>query len=180
MIENLPSPVPVASRLPAVLQDDDMLQRFTAALDETLAPVYLTLDALACYVDPDLAPADFLEWLCTWVGIEPDETWTTERRRQIVAHASAVHRWRGTSRGIAEAVRLVVEGEVEVSDSGGTSWSAAPAGALPGAATPAVVVRVSAGDAEDGPVDRRRVERVIGAVVAAHVPVTLEIDQEAR
>lgn len=172
MIENLPSPVPVASRLPGVLQDDDMLQRFTAALDETLAPVYLTLDALACYVDPDLAPADFLEWLCTWVGIEPDETWTTERRRQIVARASAVHRWRGTSRGIEEAVRLVVEGEVEVSDSGGTSWSAASAGALPGSATPAVVVRVS----PDGPVDRRRVERVLGSVVAAHVPFILEID----
>ena len=175
MVENLPSPVPVASRLPGVLQDDDMLQRFTAALDETLAPVYLTLDALACYVDPDLAPADFLEWLCTWVGIEPDETWTTERRRQIVAHASAVHRWRGTSRGIAEAVRLVVEGEVEVSDSGGTSWSAAPAGALPGATTPAVVVRVS----PDSSVDRRRVERVIASVVAAHVPFILEIDEAA-
>jgi phage tail-like protein len=175
MVEGLTSPVPVGTRLPAVLQEDDLLQRFTGAFDDALAPVYLTLDALACYVDPQLAPADFLEWLCGWVGIEPDETWTTERRREIVAHAAAVHRWRGTPRGVAEAVRLVVEGDVQVRDNGGSSWSAAPAGRLPGAAEPALHVRVVA----RGPVDRPRVERVIGAVSAAHVPFTLEIAEEA-
>ena len=175
LVEGLASPVPVGTRLPAVLQEDDLLLRFTAAFDNALAPVYLTLDALACYVDPQLAPADFLEWLCGWVGIEPDDTWTTERRREIVAHAAAVHRWRGTVRGVAEAVRLVVEGDVLVSDSGGSTSSAAPAGPLPGAPEPALHVRVIA----RGPVDRPRVERVISAVGAAHVPFTLEITEEA-
>lgn len=174
MVEGLTSPVPVGTRLPAVLQEDPFLQRFTGAFDDALAPVYLTLDSLACYVDPYLAPADFLEWLCGWVGIEPDDTWTTERRREIVAHAAAVHRWRGTIRGVAEAVRLVVEGDVQVRDSGGSSWSAEPVGRLPGSAKAALHVRVTGA----GRVDRRRVERVIRAVTAAHVPFTLEIVQE--
>ncbi len=174
MVEGLTSPVPVSSRLPAVLQEDDLLHRFTGAFDDALAPVYLTLDALACYVDPHLAPADFLEWLCGWVGIEPDDTWTTERRREIVAHAASVHRWRGTARGVAEAVRLVVEGDVQVRDNGGCAWSAAPHGPIPGSAEPALQVRVTA----RGEVDRRRIERVIAAVGAAHVPFTLDIVQE--
>lgn len=174
MVEGLASPIPVSTRLPGVLQEDEFLQRFTGAFDDVLAPVYLTLDALACYVDPHLAPPDFLEWLCGWVGIEPDDTWTTERRREIVAHAAAVHRWRGTARGVAEAVRLVVEGEVQVRDSGGSASSATPLGPMPGSAEPALQVRVTA----SGPVDRRRVERVLSAVTAAHVPFTLEIVQE--
>lgn len=174
MVEGLTTPVPVGSRLPAVLQEDELLQRFAAAFDDALAPVYLTLDALACYVDPRLAPADFLEWLCAWVGIEPDDTWSTQRRREIVSHAAAVHRWRGTVRGVEEAVRLVVEGDVQVRDTGGSAWSPTPTGAMPGAAEPALHVRVAAA----GPVDRRRIERVIGAVTAAHVPFTLEIVEE--
>jgi len=174
MVDGLASPVPIGTRLPAVLQEDDFLLRFAAAIDDTFAPVYLSLDALACYVDPHLAPADFLEWLCGWVGIEPDQTWTTERRREVVAHASAVHRWRGTARGVAEAVRLVVDGDVEVTDSGGAAWSAAPGGDLPGDPVPALRVHVRA----HGPVDRRRVERVVAAVTAAHVPFTLDIEEE--
>lgn len=173
-VEGLTSPVPVGSRLPAVLQEDDFLVRFTGAIDDVLAPVFLTLDALACYVDPRLAPADFLEWLCGWVGIEPDDTWTTQRRREIVARAAEVHRWRGTRRGVEDAVRLVVDGDVQVEDNGGCTWSAAPVGPLPGSATPALRVRVTA----RAPVDRRRVERAVGAVTAAHVPVTVEIVQE--
>lgn len=173
MLDGLQTPVPVGTRLPAVLQEDEFLLRFVGAIDDTFAPVHLTLDALACYVDPHLAPDDFLEWLCAWVGIEPDQTWSVERRREVVAHAAAVHRWRGTTRGVAEAVRLVVDGDVEVTDTGGAGWSATPGGAVPGDAAPGVLVRVRA----HGPVDRRRVERVVAAVTAAHVPFTLDLEE---
>ncbi len=175
MVEGLASPVPIASRLPVVLQEDDFLQRFTAALDDVLAPVFLTLDSLACYLDPRLAPDDFLEWLCGWVGIEPDQTWTSQRRREIVTRAAEVHRWRGTARGIAQAVALVVDGDVTVSDSGGATSSTTPRGGLPGDAEPwlRVVVRAS------GPVDRARVERVIASVKPAHVPCVLEVQEVA-
>lgn len=175
MVDGLTTPVPIGTRLPAVLQEDDLLLRFAAAIDDTFAPVHLTLDALACYVDPHLAPADFLEWLCAWVGVEPDQTWSTERRREVVAHAAAVHRWRGTRRGVAEAVRLVVDGDVDVTDSGGSTWSSTPGAVPPGDAVPSLRVHVRA----HVPVDRRRVERVVAAVTAAHVPVTIDIEEES-
>jgi len=177
MVGHLESPVPVASRLPVVLQEDEFLQRFVAAFDDLLAPVFLTLDSLAAYFDPALAPPDFLEWLCGWVGIEPDDSWSVDRRREIVASAVEVHRWRGTVRGVQRAVELVVDGAVTATDSGGTAWSPAPGADLPGEAEPSLRIVLHVPDA--AAVDVRRVERVIAGVKAAHVPHVLEIEEVA-
>src|SRR4029078_7442547 len=57
------SPVPIAGLLPGIYQDDLFTQQFTGGLDDVLAPVFTTLDCLDTYVDPWLAPEDFLEWL---------------------------------------------------------------------------------------------------------------------
>ena len=111
-IAGLASAAPVALRLPGVLQEDEFLQRFVGAFDDGLAPVLATLDCLAAYVDPWLAPQDFLDYLAAWVGVELDDAWTLAQRREIVAGAALVHRRRGTVRGIADAVRLAVGGEV--------------------------------------------------------------------
>ena len=98
-IPGLASPVPLASRLPAVLQEDEFLQRFLASFDESLAPVFLALDGLASYVDPRLAPEDFLNWLSEWVGVRVDEHWPVAQRREIVANGARIHRRRGTAAG---------------------------------------------------------------------------------
>ena len=58
-------------------------QRFVSTFDTALAPVIATLDGLPGYVDPWLAPTDFLDWLAGWVGVEVDEEWTVPQRRQI-------------------------------------------------------------------------------------------------
>lgn len=174
-IPGLSSPVPLATRLPAVLQEDEFLRRFLESFDEALAPVLLTLDGLECYVDPHLAPEDFLSWLCEWVGVRVDEHWPVPQRRQIVANGARIHRRRGTAAGIADAVRLAAAGVigVEVEDSGGTVWSASPGTALPGSPRPALHVRVHTRDAED--VDEHRLDAVIRSVKPAHVPHTVEV-----
>ena len=59
----------LAPTLPALLQEDAFLTRFTAGLDDVLAPVVATLDSLDSYVDPALAPEDFLDWLAGWVAL---------------------------------------------------------------------------------------------------------------
>ena len=52
---------PIGDRLPAIYLDDGFTLRFTSALDEVLAPVIAVLDGFADYLDPSLAPADFLD-----------------------------------------------------------------------------------------------------------------------
>ncbi|SCG00768.1 phage tail protein, P2 protein I family [Streptomyces sp. Ncost-T6T-2b] len=118
-VPGLPSRYPIGELLPALYADDDLAQRFTAGLDTVLAPVLSTLDNLPAYVDPALAPADFLPWLASWVGVEADPAWPVELRRAVVAHAVELHRWRGTRRGLVERLRLVCGVHAEVRDGGG-------------------------------------------------------------
>ncbi|MGY2746740.1 phage tail protein I [Pseudarthrobacter sp. O4] len=175
MVPGLSSAVPLGVRLPAVLQEDAFLQRFLLAFDDALAPVFTTLDGLASYLDPRLAPEDFLDWLAEWVGVRLDESWSAARRRDVVAHAATIHRRRGTVPGLADAVKLAVGGvvDVEVADSGGAAWSSSPGAELPGRADAMLHIRVSAAARED--VDLRRLEGIINSVKPAHVPHTLEI-----
>ena len=175
MVKGLPSAVPLAAGLPAVLQEDAFLQRLLLAFDDALAPVFTTLDGLDSYLNPRLAPEDFLDWLADWVGVRLDESWSTARRRDVVAHAAAIHRRRGTVPGVADAIRLAVGGvlDVDVRDSGGATWSSTPGAQLPGRAAAMLHIRVFAAARED--VNIRRLEGIINAVKPAHVPHTLEI-----
>jgi phage tail-like protein len=175
MVQGLTSAVPLAAGLPAALQEDAFLQRFLMAFDDALAPVFTTLDGLDSYLDPRLAPEDFLDWLAEWVGVRLDDSWSTARRRDVVAHAATIHRRRGTVPGVADAVRLAVGGvlEVEVEDSGGAAWSSTSGAELPGRAAAMLHIRVFAAARED--VNLRRLEGIINAVKPAHVPHTLEI-----
>src|SRR5688572_10836276 len=98
LIENLLSPHPLGAALPGLYQEDDFTQRFLAALDEVLAPIFATLDNINCYFDPTFAPEDFLEMLAEWVGLTLDERWPLETQRTMVARAIELYAWRGTNR----------------------------------------------------------------------------------
>lgn len=172
-LAGLTTPHPLGERLPAVYTEDTFAQRFTAALDEVLAPVFVTLDCFASYLDPWLAPADFLDWLATWVALRVDEDWSEGQRRELVANAVELHRWRGTCLGLAAHVRLLTGGKVEVVDSGGCAASDYPNGPLPGSPVPRVLVRVRVPDPAS--VDRPLLLAVIADAVPAHVRVDLEI-----
>ncbi|HEX4704275.1 MAG TPA: phage tail protein [Pseudonocardiaceae bacterium] len=172
-VPGLPTPHPLADRLPAVYLEDGFVQRFTAALDEVLAPVFATLDGLSGYLDPWLAPADFLDWLANWVALDADESWTPSQRRELIANAVELHRWRGTRRGLAAHVRLLTGGVAEVVDSGGCVASDLPDGPLPGASPARVTLRVRA--AAPDAVDLYRLRAAVAAAVPAHVVVTVEV-----
>jgi phage tail-like protein len=177
-LAGLPSPHPLARSLPAVYQDEDPFTvRLTQAFDELLAPIIATLDNLPAYIDPALAPEDFVDWLAEWVGIELDETWDLERRRRLVATATDLHGRRGTAAGLADHVRLATGGEVEVVENGGTAWSVDSGSPLPGTSRPALLVRVRVG--EPASVDTGRLDRLVTSVKPAHVPHRIEVQGRA-
>jgi phage tail-like protein len=172
-VPGLPTPLPIAERLPAVYLDDDFTVRLTGALDEVLAPIFLTLDCFAGYLDPRLAPEDFVSWLADWVAFPVDESWTAGQRRELVAHAVQLHRWRGTKRGLAEHVKLLTGGDVDIADSGLCAWSDRAGGPLPGDGPPQVMVRVRVPDVSA--VDQRRLRQVVVELVPAHVHVGVDV-----
>ena len=173
MVDGLVSPHPLGAGLPALYQDDSLAQRLTSAFDDVLAPVFASLDGLPAYLDPALAPDDFLDWLSGWVGVTLDETWPIERRRQLVADAAGLYRSRGTVAGLAAQVAIYTGGEVLVEDNGAAGWSATAGGTVPGSAAPRLRVRVSVDD--PNAVSLARLEAVVATAKPAHVPHTIEV-----
>lgn len=172
-IAGLGSPHPLGSGLPALYQEDDLAQRLLAALDEVLAPVISTLDNFDRYLEPSLAPLDFVEWLAGWVGAAIDENWPAQRQRELVGRTVRLYRRRGTVGGIAEQVELATGGRVDVRDSGGVGWSTTPGADLPGAPRRALAVRVALDD--PATVDQRKIEALVAAAKPAHVSHQVEV-----
>ena len=172
-VDDLISPHPLGERMPAVYTDDDFAQRFTQALDGVLAPIFTVLDSFAAYLDPRLAPADFVDWLAGWVALDLDESWSAGQRRELVARAVRLHRFRGTRRGLAEHVWLLTGGRVDIADSGGISTSSRPDGPMPGSSPAHVLIRIRVADPEA--LDRARITAAVRRMVPAHVATTIEV-----
>src|SRR2546430_9891948 len=119
LVKTLISPHPLANSLPALFQEDDFTQRFVSAFDAALAPVFATLDNLPAYLDPWLAPEDFLEWLASWFGMALDESWSLERRRGLVAKTFPFFPMPGTAGGLPAPPELLTGGTIAPHETGG-------------------------------------------------------------
>ncbi|MFD0020596.1 phage tail protein [Streptomyces sp. NPDC058382] len=172
-VPGLPSRHPIGGQLPALYADDDFAQRFTAGLDTVLAPVFATLDNLPSYFEPRVAPADFVDWLATWVGAFDDPRWPVERRREAVVHAVELHRWRGTRRGLVEGLRLALGVRAEVAGDGGAVWSGTAGADLPPEPSAEVLVRVWPG--REATVDVDRVNEIVRAMCPVHTACRVEV-----
>lgn len=173
LIDDLASPHPLISILPALYAEDPLATRLVAAFDEMLAPVFLSLDGFPAYLDPALAPTDFVRVLGSWVAALDDPRIEDHRRRALVGRAVELHRWRGTAYAMAEAVELACGVRPEIEDSGGTTCSAVPGADPPGAAEVGIVVRLRA--PASSPVEPELVARIVESLRPAHVPAQVEI-----
>ncbi len=181
LVPGLANPFPLGSYLPAVFREPDMsgedefqfIQRWTAALDEVLAPVFTSLDNLEYYIDPQIAPEDYLGWLATWVGLVLEEPWSPQRRRAIVAEASRLYQMRGTAKGLRAHLELLTSGQVEIEETGGTSWSTRSGNELPGRPGFGLVVRVHMDDPNR--VDEAWLDALVATAKPAHVEHRLEL-----
>ncbi len=173
LVPGLGSPRPIGAGLPGLYQDDAFAQRFVGAFDDVVAPVFAALDELDAYLDPLLAPEDFLDWLAGWVGVALDQTWPVERRRAFVASAVELFRLRGTATGLAAHVAIFSGGEVEVVESGAAAWSSKAEAAIPGEAAPDLLVRVRVTD--PATLDAARLDALVAAAKPAHVPHRVEV-----
>jgi phage tail-like protein len=134
------NPPPVATsrrlyrdRLPNVYhQDGDFGLRFVGALEGSLDPVLALLDSLPAHFDPDLAPQDLLELLAGWLGVELDESWPDERRRELVRRAGERSRLRGTRAGLELALSVAFPDlPLRIEEQGGVTFGAEPSDPVP-------------------------------------------------
>lgn len=166
-------PRSIGELLPGVYQEDHFTMRWCEGLDDVLAPIFATLDCLEVYVDPVLAPSDFLDWLGDWVGIALDENWPLDRRRAAVAAAIELFQLRGTVTGLTRYVEILTGGRVSITDSGGVATSPVPGGSLPGQPVPRLAVRVTV--PEGTALDESAVDRIVAGAKPAHVVHRVEV-----
>ena len=178
LVRTLISPHPLGQSLPALYQEDDFTLRFVSAFDAALAPIFAALDNFPAYLDPWLAPEDFLEWLGGWFGIVLDESWSPARRRALVSRAFEFYRMRGTASGLKEQVTVLTGGTVELHETGGVATSTTAGGALPGSPNFAVLVRVKVDDPST--INLARLDALVMAAKPAHVTHKVEIAKRAE
>ncbi len=90
-----------------------------------------------------------------------------------MTQAADLHRRRGTVAGLADHVRVFTDGDVEVLENGGASWSSTSGGALPGGPARSLHVRVTVRKTSD--VDSARLEALVAAAKPAHLGHTVEV-----
>jgi phage tail-like protein len=162
--------------LPALYQDDDFTARWLSGFDTVLAPVLTTLDCFGAYLDPSLAPEDFLTWLGSWVGVALDPDADLLTRRRLVADAVELFGQRGTVRGIVGVLEASLPVTCEVIEGGAVRASTVPAGPLPGDPAGAFIVRLRLRDPAGipSPELRRRAILLVEATRPAHLPAAVE------
>ncbi|MDE2778230.1 MAG: phage tail protein [Chloroflexota bacterium] len=102
--------------LPALYSESEFMGRFLMIFESILGPLEGMIDNMAYYLDPALCPEELLPWLASWMGLEMDYSWPVERRRELVASADFLFRWRGTRRGLREYLRLYTGVEPQITE----------------------------------------------------------------
>jgi phage tail-like protein len=178
LVRNLLSPHPLIDALPALYQEDGFTQRLMSAFDAMLAPLFASLDNFSAYLDPWLAPEDFLEWLASWFGMALDESWSLDRRRALVAKAFDFYRMRGTASGLKSQLEVLTGGTVELHETGGVTTSTTAGAALPGSPNFAVLVQVTVDDPST--VNVSRLDALVASAKPAHVTHKIEVVKRAE
>jgi phage tail-like protein len=163
------------------LGPDDFVQRLCEALDDILAPIWVTIDNLDAYVDAHLAPDDFVDLLAAWTGAERHLEGISARRRSLVVEAVTISRWRGTARALQRLLELFTGAEVEIDDTGGSAWirdGSEDTGRLFDDAAPCVRIRVKEATPGDDARFKRALTALVAAAMPAHVPAAIEVVAE--
>jgi phage tail-like protein len=169
IIDGLDNPHPLIGLLPGLYAEDDLAVRLTGVFDDALAPVVSTLDNFSAYLDPALAPDDFVDVLGSWVAAFSDPRIPVDRQRLLVSAAVELHQSRGAASALRETLRLACGVDAEITESGGTAWSARAGSEPPGDARAQLVVRVLR------EADEAVVHRIVEALRPANLPARVEI-----
>jgi phage tail-like protein len=148
-------------RLPVIYEDADFLGRFLLLFETIWEPLEQRQDHIQMYIDPTTAPAGFLPWLASWLDVELNPHWPEARRRQLLAEAMDLHRWRGTRYGLARMLEVHTGLTPEIGDEPGQPFVFHVRLRVPSGAT----------------VDRALVENLIQTHKPAHAGYVLEVVQ---
>jgi phage tail-like protein len=87
----------------------DMFERFVNLFEAPMTQLEDRIASAHLLTNPASAPEEALDWLGSWIGVEPDPL-PPARRRARIARTPALYRERGTVQGIADALDVATGG----------------------------------------------------------------------
>ena len=99
-----------AQYLPAIYRNNaacnQFLDRLLSLFESFFSGVEYEIDALPALFDPAAVPKGFLAWLAGCLGLNLDDNWTEQKKREIIAHIFELSGKRGTAEGLRESLQL--------------------------------------------------------------------------
>lgn len=102
--------------LPEIFRANDFTGRFLMLFESFLEPVSAQINSIDNYFDPDLAPAEFLPWLASWIGISWDVPISDERKRVLLRKSLQLFQARGTKEALKEFLEIYTGGKAEITE----------------------------------------------------------------
>lgn len=105
--------------LPAIYRNPggcgDFLPRLLALFQSFYSGIEYEIGALAALFDPAAVRPSFLPWLAGCLGLDLEQVWGVDKRREILSRIFAYYGRRGTAEGLREALQLFagVDAQIE-------------------------------------------------------------------
>jgi phage tail-like protein len=100
--------------LPAIYRSEDsrntFLRRIVAVLEATTQDLDERIERLGALVDPNTAPAAWLDFLATWLGLPWHDDLPERAKRALITAAGILLKTRGTRAGIAALLHCLLPG----------------------------------------------------------------------
>ncbi|RPI79058.1 MAG: hypothetical protein EHM41_24185 [Chloroflexi bacterium] len=100
--------------LPSIYEDDELMGRFLMLFESFLAPLDSQIKGQADYLDPFLAPVEFIPWLASWTDMKIDEELPPENKRSLLKVSASLLRARGTRKALKEYLEIYTGGKAEI------------------------------------------------------------------
>jgi phage tail-like protein len=88
--------------------------RFLMLFESFLAPLDSQIKGQSDYLDPFLAPVEFIPWLASWTDMKIDEELPPENKRNLLKVSASLLRARGTRKALKEYLEIYTGGKVEI------------------------------------------------------------------
>jgi phage tail-like protein len=163
-----------------MFHEDPLFLELCAAFDELLGPFVTALDCFPAYLDPWLAPPDYLGWLATLVGQEQPPPGPEQAGRARIAGAVRAYRARGTARGVRAAAAVaagVPDKNVTVAEGGSVTYSDTPGAAVCPAFNPAVTITVKVPAGTDAAAVTARVRDAAGPDLPVFIQLHISVEE---
>ena len=87
----------------------DFLERFVDIFESQCTRIEDRIANAYLLMRPESTPDDSLDWLGGWIGIQPG-SYPPDRRRARIEATPSLYQWRGTAKGVTEALDVATNG----------------------------------------------------------------------